>query len=170
MGRQVPQGAQRGPSQLEGAGQPGSAHGRPQQQREAELEDGQPHDDLQNELDRGLGGQNPIARFVGIEMVGDEMEGRVDGDGDSPGEPATDPAWDDERADHTPSGHDDQERTNHRRQVTTDNHGSASHVRTEPRRTRRNPDRPRSGVRHVMGVTVVVSRWLQTNPISCLTL
>ena len=60
-------------------------------------------------------------------MVGDEMEDRIDGDGDGSGEPAADPAGDDDRADHAPSGGDDQERTNRRRQVTADSHASASH-------------------------------------------
>ena len=85
MGCQVTQRAQRGAGQCKGAGQPGVTHERPQQKAEAELEDRQPHDDLQYELNRSLGGQNPIARLVGIEVVGDEMEGRIDGDGDSLG-------------------------------------------------------------------------------------
>ena len=123
---------------------PAAAHERPQQQREADLEDRQPHDDLQDELNRSLGGQNPIARFVGVEVVGDEMEGRIDGDGDSSGKPAADPAWDDDRADHAPSGGDDQECTNRRRQVTADNHVSASHGRTGRRCMGRSGADPKS--------------------------
>ena len=74
VGRQVSQGAQRGAGQLEGPGQPGRAHGRPHQQGEADLEDGQPHHDLQDERNWGLGRQHPIARFIGVEVVGDKME------------------------------------------------------------------------------------------------
>ena len=51
------------PACSNGAGQPGVTHERPQQQREADLEGRQPRDDLQDELDRSLGGQNPIARL-----------------------------------------------------------------------------------------------------------
>ncbi len=115
---------------MEGAGKTLSAHGRPHQQRKAELEDRQPRDNLQNELNRGLGGQKPIARLVGIEAVGDEMERYIDGDRDSSGEPAADPPWDDHRSDHAPSAGDDQECPNYRCQVTTQEHASASHART----------------------------------------
>ena len=127
---QVTQGAQRGAGQCEGAGQAAGRHGRPQQQSEAELEDRQPDDDLQNELDRGLGGQNSIAGFVGIETVGDEVEGCVDSDGNSADEPAADPPGDDDGADHTPACDDNQERTNRRRQVTAHSHASGSHGTT----------------------------------------
>ena len=68
-------------------------------------------------------------------MVGDEMEGRIDGDGDRPRKPAADPAGDDHRADHAPSGGENQERTNRRRQVTADNHASVSHERTHRQQT-----------------------------------
>jgi hypothetical protein len=82
-------------------------------------------------LNRSLGGQNPIAGFVGVEVVRDEMEGRIDSAGDGSREPAADPAGDDDRADHAPSGGENQQRTSNRRQVTADNHASASHGSSE---------------------------------------
>ena len=127
---QVTQCAQRGPGLLKAPRQPGAADERPHQQPEANLESSQPGHDLQDELNRSLGGQNPIAKFVGVEMVGDEMEDCVDRDGDGSGKPAADAAGDDDGADHTPSGGENQERTSHRRQVTAENHASASHGRS----------------------------------------
>ena len=118
------------PASAKAPASPPLAHGRPQQQSKAELEDREPGDDLHDELDRRLGGQHPIARLVGIETVGDEMESSFDTDGDSSAEPAADPPGDDDGADHTPACDDDQERADRRCQVTAHNHASASHGTT----------------------------------------
>ena len=93
-------------------------------------------------MDWGLGGQNPVAGLVGVESVGDGMERDIDDDADSPGEPATDPPGNDDRADHAPTGHHDQKDTNRRSNVTADDHGLASHEST---RTPRTGDRVNGG-------------------------
>jgi hypothetical protein len=118
--------AQRRSRLLHGASQTAIAR-RPHKQSESHLEEGQPGNDLTDELDGRLDSKNPVRALIGADPVRNEAEhGAVDEE-DHPGNAAPNAARYDQRAEDTPSrGQDDAsaDHTNH----DSDGHVSAWHA------------------------------------------
>ena len=67
-------------------------------------------------------GQTTVGFRHLVDYLTSLVEGRIDGDRHGSSQPAADAARHDDRADHTPSGGEDQERTYNRRQITAECH------------------------------------------------
>ena len=75
----------------------------PDEQSKSQLVEGQPGDDLADELDRRLDGQNSVPPFVGGGLVGQELEHASIDDEDHPGNAAPNASRYHQRGKNTPS-------------------------------------------------------------------
>ena len=95
---EIAQCAQRRASLLHGAPQPGVINKWPHEQSKAQLIEGQPCQDLCDELHGRLDSENPVPALIGAGVVGEEMEHAAVDDEDNPGNAAPNAPRYDQRA------------------------------------------------------------------------